>query len=174
MGSVSELNARISACRARIEECQREIEVYERKVEELRILQGRIGALEEQFADAQRMRKAKLLQVSVALDSARRYSRRIIESYDAQMQELLTGNGYVQTAKGIEAADWTVSQEIQRLGYEMESLWNEIRSLEQTIGQCQGEIAEIERREREAREAAERAEREAREAREAWERSHPY
>lgn len=174
MGSISELNARISVCRARIEECQREIEADNRNVEELAILQGRIVALAEQLADAQRGRKAKLFQVSAALDSARRYSRRIVESYDVQMQELLTGSAYTETANGIETADWTVSQEIQRLGYEIESLWSEIQSLNQCICQCQEEIAEIERREREAREAAQRAEREAREAQEAWERSHSH
>lgn len=85
---------------------------------------------------------AKLFQVSAALDSARRYSRRIVESYDVQMQELLTGSAYTETANGIETADWTVSQEIQRLEYEIESLWSEIQSLNQCICQCQEEIAE--------------------------------
>lgn len=155
MVSIWELNNQISTYHMQIEECKRKIEEDNRKIEELTTLKGRIGAMEEHLWDAQSARKAKLFQTTVALDEAMRYSKKIIKSYDARMNDLLAGSEYAQTVNGLENASEEVSSEQRRLRNEIDSLWNEITSLEQAICRCEAEIAEIERQERERREREE-------------------
>lgn len=155
MASIWEMNNQISTYRMRIEECRCRIEEDNRKIEELTTLEGRIGAMEEYLCNAQSARKTKLFQTTAALDEAMRYSKKIIKSYDARMNDLLAGSEYAQTVNGLENASEEVSSEQRRLRNEIDSLWNEITSLEQAICRCEAGIAEIERQERERREREE-------------------
>jgi peptidoglycan hydrolase CwlO-like protein len=149
MSSIGELEAQIVQCQIRIEECQRKIQENQESIEQIMLLQGRIGNMEEGYDTEQTRRRERLFWALSGLSSRNRYSSHIIESYDGCMSELFRGIEHTRVVNGLEEAISVTSQKIQNLQYENETLREEISSLQMTIGRCQAEIAEIQRRDAE-------------------------
>lgn len=163
MASKGELYNQINGYQIRVEECSREIDEEKKRIEELYELLRKLGTVNLNFNTAQYSCRQRLYSMASFFSSMRRISSKIVASYERNMSHLLTGGEYQKVAAGLETAQSAVRDEIQKRERRIDELQGEIRNLQNQIGACRTEIAEIERREREERERREREEREARE-----------
>lgn len=163
MASKGDLYSQINRNQIRIEECEKEIIEERQRLGELYALLYKVGEVNLNFYTVQSGCRQRLYSMASFFSAMRHISTKIIAGYERNMNELLTGGEYHKVVDSLETAQATVRNEIQKRERRIEELESEIRYLENRIGACRSEIAEIERREREERERREREEREARE-----------
>lgn len=140
---------KISAYEREIAACNIAISKKNQQASELASLKSKIFRYSEVFDEVQRNRRNSLSLAVGELFSRKRYSQRIVQSFEQGMNELLSGSEQKSVFDGLIVAEETVAEKIRRLNNEIEECYRQISEYNDSIAECRREIRRIEERERE-------------------------
>lgn len=140
---------KISACEREIEVCSNAIRKKNHEVSELSSLKSRVISYLDRVDEVQRNRRNSLSLAVGDLCSRKRYSQKIIQSYEQSMSDLLSGSDYYTVVDGMLTAEEIIKEKIRRLNEEIEEHSREISKYNSNIEKYRREIQRIEERERE-------------------------
>lgn len=139
---------------AKINAYEREIDAYtntinkkNQHINELTLLKSKVLNYEITFDEVQRNRRNHLSFAVEELFSRKRYSQKIIQGYELDMNELLSGSEQQHVFYGLEAAEETIATKIRALNNEIEDCYDMITECNRNIETYRKDIQHIEKRE---------------------------
>lgn len=138
---------KISACEREIEACNSAISKKNQQISELTSLKSRIFNYSERFDEVQRNRRNSLSLAVGELFSRKRYSQKILQSYEQSMGELLSGSEHQRVLNGIFTAEEIIEEKVRKLNEEVEEHFWQISRYNTDIAEYRREILRIKERE---------------------------
>lgn len=139
---------KISAYEREIADCNSAISKKNQQVSELTSLKSKIFSYSEMFDEVQRNRRNSLSLAVGELFSKKRYSQKIVQSYEQNMGELLSGSDQQKVINGMFTAEETIEEKVRKLKEEIEEHYRQIAEYNAKIADCRSKIRSIEERER--------------------------
>ena len=141
--------AKIYSYEREIEECNAQIRKINQQINELTRLKEKIFNYSQMFDEVQIKCRSVFSFAVEELFSRKRYSQKIVKSYEQGMGELLLGSECQKVAdEGVEAEE-SVKQKLRSMEEQREDLCWQIANYKSGMSECRAELRKIEERERE-------------------------